>query len=70
MCGISGIKNFNNRPSSSSVEKMNSQIQYRGPNHSSVSSNSFSAIGIVRLSIIDLSKNSNQPFEHYLWCIE
>jgi len=62
MCGISGIINFNNKPDSSTVEKMNNQIQYRGPNHSSVSSNSFSSIGIVRLSIIDLTEKSNQPF--------
>ena len=62
MCGISGIINFKNKPNLSTVEKMNNQIKYRGPNHSATWNNFFSAIGIVRLSIIDLSTNANQPF--------
>ena len=41
---------------------MNSKISYRVPDFKSIWSNSFSAIGFVRLAIIDLSTNSNQLF--------
>ena len=62
MCGISGIINFNVKPNPSIVEGMNQKISYRGPDFKSMWSNSFSSIGFVRLSIIDLTSNSNQPF--------
>ena len=62
MCGISGIVNFHKKTNLEIVKKMNETITYRGPNHRSLWSNSFCSIGNVRLSIIDLSSNSNQPF--------
>ena len=62
MCGISGIINYNSKPNPVTIHRMNDEIKYRGPDHSAVRSNSFFAIGIVRLSIIDLSDKSNQPF--------
>jgi asparagine synthase (glutamine-hydrolysing) len=62
MCGISGIINFKVKPDITTAEAMNRKISYRGPDFKSVWSNSFSAIGFVRLAIIDLSNNANQPF--------
>ena len=62
MCGISGIINFKTKPDISIANEMNKKISYRGPNFKSTWSNSFSAIGFVRLAIIDLSNNANQPF--------
>ena len=65
MCGISGIVNFYKKVDLDLVKKMNDIIGYRGPNHKNVWSNSFCAAGNVRLSIIDLSSKSNQPFVSY-----
>ena len=62
MCGISGIINFKNKPLPSLVDEMNNSIKYRGPDHQAVWSNEFCSSGIVRLKILDLSNNSNQPF--------
>ena len=62
MCGISGIINFNKKVDLEVVKRMNEEIKYRGPDHSSIFSNSFCAAGNVRLKIIDLSDLSNQPF--------
>ena len=62
MCGISGIINFHKKVNLELVKKMSDLISYRGPDHKTFWSNSFCAIGNVRLSIIDLSNNSNQPF--------
>jgi asparagine synthase (glutamine-hydrolysing) len=63
MCGISGIINFKKIPNKEFVFKMNNSIKYRGPDHQALWSNNFCSIGVVRLKIIDLSDNSNQPFE-------
>ena len=60
MCGISGIINFNKKVDLEVVKRMNAEIKYRGPDHSSIFSNSFCAAGNVRLKIIDLSDLSNQ----------
>ena len=65
MCGISGIVNFYKKVDLDLVKKMNDIIGYRGPNQKNVWSNSFCAAGNVRLSIIDLSSKSNQPFVSY-----
>ena len=62
MCGISGIINFKNKIDGEIVNSMNKTIKYRGPDHSSLWSNSYCSIGAVRLAIIDLSEKSNQPF--------
>ena len=62
MCGISGIINFHKKVDLEVIRKMNDAISYRGPDHKSLWSNTFCGVGNVRLSIIDLSNNSNQPF--------
>ncbi len=62
MCGISGIINFHKKPEGNFLLEMNKSIQYRGPDHQAVWSNNFCSIGVVRLKIIDLSDNANQPF--------
>ncbi len=62
MCGISGIINFNKKPSLKVVEAMSEKISHRGPDFKTTWSNEFSSVGFVRLAIIDLSVNSNQPF--------
>ncbi len=62
MCGISGIINFKGNINKNIVEEINFQIQHRGPDHNCVVKNNFSALGYVRLKIIDLSDTSNQPF--------
>tara|TARA_Y100000816_G_C26092656_1_gene577653 strand:- start:196 stop:2064 length:1869 start_codon:yes stop_codon:yes gene_type:complete len=62
MCGISGIINFSGKIEKKIVEDINNEILHRGPDHQSVISNSFSALGYVRLKIIDLSDSANQPF--------
>lgn len=62
MCGISGIINFNKKPETEVVNRMNNSIKYRGPDHQALWNNQFISIGVVRLKIIDLSEKSNQPF--------
>ena len=65
MCGISGIINFHYLPDSKNTEKMLNSIVHRGPNQKKIYNNKFCSVGFVRLSIIDLSSNSNQPFINY-----
>lgn len=62
MCGISGVINFNSQPDILIAEAMNNKISYRGPDFKTVWSSQYAAIGFVRLAIIDLTSNSNQPF--------
>ena len=62
MCGLSGIINFQKKPNSSITRKMLDSIDHRGPDQKIIANNNFSSIGFVRLSIIDLSKESDQPF--------
>ena len=62
MCGISGIVNFDKTPDLNLINKINNKIKYRGPDNQETWNNSFCSLGIVRLKIIDLSDNSNQPF--------
>jgi len=59
MCGISGVINFSKKVDLDVVKRMNAEIKYRGPDHSSIFSNSFCVAGNVRLKIIDLSDKSN-----------
>ena len=59
MCGISGyIGDF----PTDLISHMNRSISHRGPDHSGVERFDFGAVGHVRLSIIDLTSASNQPF--------
>jgi len=62
MCGISGIINFKKKPNELIAKKINNAIIHRGPDFQNSWSNSFCVHNIARLSIIDLTKNGNQPF--------
>jgi len=65
MCGISGIlkHNINEAEAHSAVEASLHVIKHRGPNHTGHLVHKNYALGHVRLSIIDLSDDGNQPME-------
>lgn len=55
MCGIAGIIDYRTgKATPSAVEKMLQAISYRGPDESGIYISRFSAMGNVRLSILDL----------------
>ena len=60
MCGITGI--VGNNGSTSMLENMLKSQEHRGPDATGMWSRSNCFLGHNRLSIIDLSVNSNQPF--------
>lgn len=65
MCGINGIfqlnrKTYHAEKMVSLVHNMNEQIIYRGPDHEGYYSDEICAVGMRRLSIIDLA-DGNQP---------
>ena len=64
MCGINGFFQFDRQRDkeelSRIVHKMNEQIVHRGPNHEGLFANDSVALGMRRLSIIDL-EGGNQP---------
>jgi asparagine synthase (glutamine-hydrolysing) len=64
MCGINGFisTSFSEEQKKSIVQKMNLRLAHRGPDNDSVWSNDLISLGHRRLSIIDLSAESNQPF--------
>lgn len=62
MCGINGYIRRDGHDSSSVVQAMNDAIAHRGPDSSGVWSDEGCTLGHVRLSIIDLSERSSQPF--------
>ena len=62
MCGISGITNFQSKPNTNVIESMRNKISHRGPDFKNLWSNESNCVGFVRLAIIDLTNNSNQPF--------
>ena len=65
MCGIAGIIGLNQPLNEEHINKINvlvEKITHRGPNQKvtkKINENNF--VGFVRLSIIDLTDNSNQP---------
>ena len=61
MCGIAGIfqKNVNNF---SQVCKAINAINHRGPDAKGVWYDEFVSLGSVRLKVVDLNEDSNQPF--------
>lgn len=62
MCGICGIKNFNDLPVQSfSLENMMKRMKHRGPDDNGIFINKNLGFGFVRLSIIDLSDKGHQP---------
>ena len=64
MCGINGLinynKTFNCERIREVVHQMNEQIIHRGPNSEGLFADEFCALGMRRLSIIDLA-DGNQP---------
>jgi asparagine synthase (glutamine-hydrolysing) len=60
MCGINGIYSLNNLNKHLLLKEMNSKLTYRGPDQEGFFSNSHIALGMRRLSIIDLN-TGNQP---------
>ena len=62
MCGINGIVSKEPRPYSDLISIMNTKINHRGPDASGIYIQNHTSLGHVRLSIIDLSEHSNQPF--------
>lgn len=62
MCGIAGIIGEHKRVDDC-INDMVSAQNHRGPDYSGIWQDSFISLGHNRLSIIDLSNQSNQPFE-------
>lgn len=64
MCGINGLiklnKHFEHRDIKEIVHQMNEQIIHRGPNSEGLFADDYCALGMRRLSIIDL-QDGNQP---------
>jgi asparagine synthase (glutamine-hydrolysing) len=65
MCGISGIFNLNERemdfPTERNVKGMTEALKHRGPDSTGIFVDGRIALGAVRLAIIDLSPEANQP---------
>ncbi|MDX2171829.1 MAG: asparagine synthase (glutamine-hydrolyzing) [Bacteroidota bacterium] len=64
MCGLNGFisASFSKEQKSNIVQKMNLRLAHRGPDNDSLWSDNLASFGHRRLSIIDLSSESNQPF--------
>ncbi len=62
MCGISGIINFKEKIDNFKIQKIHSAIKHRGPDDEKIIDLKFCKLGMLRLSIIDLTEASNQPF--------
>jgi len=64
MCGINGFvsDNYSKEEKVSFVRKMNSTLAHRGPDNDGIWQGENVCLGHRRLSIIDLSAESNQPF--------
>jgi asparagine synthase (glutamine-hydrolysing) len=65
MCGISGFINTNPASGNTAeiVQRMNARLAHRGPDNQDVWMAGEICLGHTRLSIIDLSPQSNQPFK-------
>lgn len=63
MCGIAGIIDFNQQPHRDIISKMLQTISYRGPDQQGIHIDKNTALGIRRLSIIDLI-SGNQPIHN------
>ncbi len=62
MCGIAGIISFNNEPiKKNTLISMIDSIRHRGPDGEGYWTHDNIGIAHCRLSIVDLSKNANQP---------
>ena len=65
MCGIAGIISFTNKIDHSRIDIITNSISHRGPDQKKIFKSKNSVFGFVRLKIIDLSDNSNQPFSSH-----
>ena len=63
MCGIVGEYIFNTNYNNHNIDLLLDQIKTRGPDYSGSFVDKCISLGHSRLSIIDLSASSNQPFE-------
>jgi len=65
MCGICGVIDIDSPlvKREEIVNRMSGHMKYRGPDHTGISSDANATFGHVRLSIVDLSENANQPME-------
>ena len=65
MCGIAGF--INKKRTKDDLKNMAKSINHRGPNEEGFYFNSDKNIGLAhkRLSILDLSKNANQPMKSH-----
>jgi len=61
MCGITGIISIKEKTKASCIQKMMQSIKHRGPDGEGSFVEDNIALGHVRLSIIDLSEEANQP---------
>jgi asparagine synthase (glutamine-hydrolysing) len=64
MCGIAGYYAQRQNTAEPLVRQMSGTMQHRGPDNMSFYSNGLISLGHNRLSLIDLDKRSNQPFEN------
>jgi asparagine synthase (glutamine-hydrolysing) len=66
MCGICGIIGLepDKKPARIDIETMKRFLAHRGPDSNGTYINGSAALGHVRLSIIDLSENGNQPMSN------
>ncbi|MDX1651083.1 MAG: asparagine synthase (glutamine-hydrolyzing) [Brumimicrobium sp.] len=65
MCGIVGIKFFNEEPKKSDQKRVEEALKtqnHRGPDDTGILSTGNAVLGHNRLAIIDLNPRSNQPF--------
>ena len=65
MCGISGFFNKNsNKIDENLLHQLSEALQHRGPDHHGKYYSDYVGLAHNRLSILDLSKNGNQPFSN------
>ena len=63
MCGICGeLRTDNRKPDETVIRRMLSKLEKRGPDNEGIQLKDRMALGHRRLSVIDLSAASNQPF--------
>ena len=61
MCGITGIYERNSK-NYQGIKKILSKISHRGPDANGIWGDNNIFLGSVRLKVVDLDENSNQPF--------
>jgi len=68
MCGIAGIVNYKEKPDQHIVAEMTCVMRHRGPDGEGIFADQNSALGHVRLSIIDV-EGSKQPLSNEDGCV-